>query len=62
MRLEVERQELGVTVVGGVFLWLGGELGLAAAGVVSDVVMLLGELLVVVQADLEQLVVVSFSL
>ena len=62
MRLEVERQELGVTVVGGVFLWLGGELGLAVAGVVSDVVMLLGELLVVVQADLEQLVVVSFSL
>ena len=51
-----------MTVVGGVCLQSGGELGLAAAGVVSDVVVLLGELLVVVQAALEQLVVISFSL
>ena len=62
MRLEVRWQGLDVMVVGGVFLWSEGELGLAAAGVVSDVVMLLGELLVAVQADLERLVVISFSL
>ena len=49
----VGQQELGVMVVNGVCLQLGGELGLAAASVVSNAVMLLGELMVAVQAVLE---------
>ena len=53
---------LGVMVVGWVDLRLGGEPGLAVTGVVSDVVVLLGEFLVAVQGALERLVVISFSL